>query len=672
MKQQENISDWKHILLHAILFLFFFQLLADFIESIYAFGLLGTSIPPEIVSVLFLFSPLLLLSRRKGLSKRALILVGLVTLFARLVEPLLDTRAKMLISGVGVGAFLIFFPSLLGRIPARRPIVREHESETVQREIWSFSTSLGVGLTLGWALSILLRVLGSGMDISTQGWSQAIGWLLGLSGAVLLVTQSTGEVHQPSDDDHPRAMFGKALVFSLGITSVWVLLYFAFISPNVIARWTGAPYFLVVALLGIAIGCFVLLLAYRSRWLVSLSRHVLVLLNVVFVLALVFAILPHQLRFPTEPSGYPFYEPPVSPLANVPLGIMLLLAPLILLDFIYLVREMFIIRPTHLALAGAFSLCSLYLLLMVFAQVFTTVYDYIPVVGPFFRDRFWLVHLVAGLVLTLPLLYLQAVAQKLEFSPPKIIAIVILVSLVIAIIAVPGTSAKPTTPQGKNSLRVLTYNIQQGYSEDGRKNHMGQLELIREIDPDVIGLQESDTNRISGGNSDIVRSFADRLNLYSYYGPKVVPGTFGIALLSKYPIRNPRTFYMYSEGEQTATIWAQITVEDQTFNLFVTHLGNGGPIVQQQALLKEIDGLPNVIAMGDFNFRPDTEQYQLTGTVLEDAWLLKWPSGVDDQGFNPTDRIDHVFVSGGINISEARYIISPASDHPALVVEIRW
>jgi len=48
----------------------------------------------------------------------------------------------------------------------------------------------------------------------------------------------------------------------------------------------------------------------------------------------------------------------------------------------------------------------------------------------------------------------------------------------------------------------------------------------------LIGLQESDTNRISGGNSDIVRYFADRLDLYAYYGPKVVPGTFGIALLA--------------------------------------------------------------------------------------------------------------------------------------------
>ena len=43
---------------------------------------------------------------------------------------------------------------------------------------------------------------------------------------------------------------------------------------------------------------------------------------------------------------------------------------------------------------------------------------------------------------------------------------------------------------------------------------------------------------------------------------------------------------MYSVGEQTATIEAQIELGGKTFNLFVTHLGNGGPMVQQEAVLR--------------------------------------------------------------------------------------
>jgi endonuclease/exonuclease/phosphatase family metal-dependent hydrolase len=74
--------------------------------------------------------------------------------------------------------------------------------------------------------------------------------------------------------------------------------------------------------------------------------------------------------------------------------------------------------------------------------------------------------------------------------------------------------------------------------------------------------------------------------------------------------------------------------------------------------------------MGDFNFRPGTAQYQLTRETLADAWLLRWPDGVDGQGRSFSRRIDHVFVSPGMVVVDAQYITDPQSDHPALVVEI--
>ena len=83
---------------------------------------------------------------------------------------------------------------------------------------------------------------------------------------------------------------------------------------------------------------------------------------------------------------------------------MLLLSPVVLLDFSLLAAELAERMPAPRKLAGGFSLAALFFLLVVFAQVFTTVYDYIPVVGPWFRDRFWLVFLIAGLGMALPVL----------------------------------------------------------------------------------------------------------------------------------------------------------------------------------------------------------------------------------------------------------------------------
>ena len=48
----------KHLLwVYGLFFLFFLQLLSDFIESIYVFGLLSTGVTLEIVSIVLLFSP---------------------------------------------------------------------------------------------------------------------------------------------------------------------------------------------------------------------------------------------------------------------------------------------------------------------------------------------------------------------------------------------------------------------------------------------------------------------------------------------------------------------------------------------------------------------------------------------------------------------------------------
>jgi endonuclease/exonuclease/phosphatase family metal-dependent hydrolase len=396
--------------------------------------------------------------------------------------------------------------------------------------------------------------------------------------------------------------------------------------------------------------------------------------NGLFIFFLVFSILILQAPFSPDPGAYPFYADVHQGWIEILSMLMLLFSGIITVDFFVMARDLAAMRPSWRALGGGFGLGSLFLLLMIFAHVFTTVYDYIPVVGPLFRDRFWLVYLVCSACMALPLLLARGELHKpITPGPPVHYGSLLMIIALAGYLGASMLSASPEpAPANPGSLRIFTYNIQQGYSEAGQRNYHGQLAVLRAADADLIGLQESDTNRIAGGNADLVRYLADRLDMYSYYGPSPVVGTFGIALLSRFPIENPRTFYMYSQGEQTAAITAQVTAGAHTFNIFVTHLGNGGPLIQQQHFLSEVTRKGDVIAMGDFNFRPDSEQYRLTTASLADAWLLKWPTGQDDEGTNPVDRIDHVFLSDGIKVMDAEYWVGPASDHPAVLVEIGW
>jgi endonuclease/exonuclease/phosphatase family metal-dependent hydrolase len=361
---------------------------------------------------------------------------------------------------------------------------------------------------------------------------------------------------------------------------------------------------------------------------------------------------------------------------------MVLLSPVLAVDFTRFVYSLIETKPSLRTMAGGFALGIFFLLLMSFAQVFTTVYDYIPVVGPWFRDQFWLVFLVGGVILFLSFLLTYrlkddgAPAAK-YFRPIPVMIIVVLLAIIPIgvflefLFGGPQNYDSNNPPPVPTTLRILTFNIQQGYDANGQKNFEGQLQAIRQLNPDMIALQESDTARVANGNSDVVRFLADRLNMNAYYGPKTVTGTFGIALLSRYPFENPQTFFMYSIGEQTASLSVPIQVGQKKFNILVTHLGNDGPMIQQQQVLQRLDGLTNVIAMGDFNFRPDSDQYRLTLQNYEDAWTVA-ASQVMPTGETPAGQIDHVFLSPGMKVGRAEVVAPGPSDHPMLVVDISW
>ncbi len=717
------------IILLAILFVFFLQALSDFIQSIYAFGLLVTAFTPQLAAALLLFSPVALLVVRGEPPRRWLVALGALAVLGRLVEPLLDPGGRLVACGIRVGAFMLLWPFMLA--------VRTRRLETSHS-----GTVLGWpaawGLLLAVMLSIFFRAAGSSLDVSEVGFTQVIAWLLAAAAAWIVwraerkavesqpprepEIASSGTIRPPRNDvarsheerreaslralsvtpnvtpdpshlapgstqrelassglgtaeerrllDRPRNDVGVGRVIGLcvGLASVIVLLYFGFTSPTVMARWTDASY---LGILGVLVVTYSLFTGLRVTE--RLSPPVVIVWNLLFVAALVLTILPHQVAFPPVALEYPIVRGSASPLWQIALYLMLLLSPVIFVDFVRFVDAIAADEPSLRQLGGAFALAALFVLVMVFLHVFTTIYDYARPIGPVFRDRFWLVYLIAGLGLVLPLLLVPQASPRDRSSPqPRRFTLIAVATLAaVSLAALWLTNPKlPPTPSTGGSLRVMTYNIQQGFDKVGDAALPAQLDAIRRVQPDVLGLEESDTARVANGNVDAVRYFADHLGMYSYYGPPTTVGTFGIALLSKYPIQNPRTFYMYSTGEQTACIQAQIAANGTTYNVFVTHLGNDGPIVQLQNVLSRVGSLPNVILVGDFNFDPTTPQYALASESLFDAWRLRWPTG-RQLTTGAEGRIDQVFVSPGMTVTDAEYVPNPSSDHPYLYAVVK-
>ncbi|KAI2606778.1 Frag1/DRAM/Sfk1 family-domain-containing protein [Hypoxylon sp. NC1633] len=99
-------------------------------------------------------------------------------------------------------------------------------------------------------------------------------------------------------------------------------------------------------------------------------------------------------------------------------------------------------------------------------------------------------------------------------------------------------------------------------------------DLIKELEIDVIGLLESDLQRIIMGNRDTTQFLAEDLGMYVDYGPGPNKHTWGAALLSKFPIMNSTHHLLPSPvGELAPAIHATLDVYGELVDVFVFHSG---------------------------------------------------------------------------------------------------
>jgi len=222
----------------------------------------------------------------------------------------------------------------------------------------------------------------------------------------------------------------------------------------------------------------------------------------------------------------------------------------------------------------------------------------------------------------------------------------------------------------------MTYNLQAGNDATGERSYDRQLDLIRQISPDLVALQESDTARISLNNDDYVRYFASRLGYYSYYGPRTVTGTFGTAMLSRYPLRDAHSVFTFSDTDEIGTAEAEIEVGGRTFSIYDVHPDGSDTamLAFARSLVARSAGEANVIALGDFNLRDTEEAYRVVAGAYDEAWTTVYPAKIGADGVDMSDRIDHIFVSPGLRVLDPVYLLPPASasDHPVHWAQVSW
>lgn len=155
-------------------------------------------------------------------------------------------------------------------------------------------------------------------------------------------------------------------------------------------------------------------------------------------------------------------------------------------------------------------------------------------------------------------------------------------------------------------LRLATWNIHMGIGLDGRRDLARTATVIRDMVPDLIGLQEVDNCRSKNG--DDLDTLRDWTGLEVVAGPTMQrsTGDYGNALFTRLPVVDIERYDLsVKQREPRGLLIAHLEWHGERLQVAVTHLGlrAGERREQVQRLiecLSRSDRAP-LILMGDFN-----------------------------------------------------------------------
>jgi endonuclease/exonuclease/phosphatase family metal-dependent hydrolase len=252
-------------------------------------------------------------------------------------------------------------------------------------------------------------------------------------------------------------------------------------------------------------------------------------------------------------------------------------------------------------------------------------------------------------------------------------------------------------------MRIATFNILHGRSvHDGAVHPDRLVYSIKQVDADILALQEVDLDQPRSGNLDLTAVAAEAMGAVSHRFVAAISGTpgatwmaatgreqpgtaaYGIALLSRFLAeswqvvhlpRIPMRFPMYLPGprrvmvvheEPRAAMIARLDTPLGPMTVANTHLSfvPGWNRVQLRHLIRDLRGFPGPrLLMGDLNMAPPTPRRWAGMRPLGEA-----PTFPAEE---PCHQLDHILTDDRtLRVNDCSAPRLPVSDHRALVIDI--
>jgi endonuclease/exonuclease/phosphatase family metal-dependent hydrolase len=231
-------------------------------------------------------------------------------------------------------------------------------------------------------------------------------------------------------------------------------------------------------------------------------------------------------------------------------------------------------------------------------------------------------------------------------------------------------------------LNVLSFNTQHCLNYITREiDFKNVANLIKDLDADIIGLNEMRGEGPVEGYEEQVKILAELTGYNYYFAPAIMMcGTspYGNGLLSKYPIKKAEHFPIPDPKEKTGKLYyetrnilkAQIDVAGG-LTVMVSHFGlNDDEHVNAVETLLPLLEAEKCIFMGDLNTLPkDPVLDGIKARMFDTAELfetekLSFPSD------NPVEKIDYIFTSSDIKVTYADIPERVVSDHRPYIVKV--
>ena len=252
--------------------------------------------------------------------------------------------------------------------------------------------------------------------------------------------------------------------------------------------------------------------------------------------------------------------------------------------------------------------------------------------------------------------------------PVALVPIVVGVPLIALLL----TPQSPAIEDPRNTFRVMTYNIHQGFNAGQVPSLDMLVDVISRESPDVLVLQEVVRGWMIDEQHDSLSVLAERLGMPYVFGPNI-GDLYGNAILSRFPMTDVKRIHFAVQPSVRHQPRGAVGVHIGDVLIVTTHLDeitDSSAIRQEQVrmILREWDGERVAIIAGDMNAEPGS----LEMSLISEAGYgdLGEPAGATTTMSDPPQRIDYIWGIGVISSSPHTVMALGASDHRAVVVNV--